>query len=125
MNHPVFPRMTSKKKLSRSQSIITIDDTYINQRLKEDVDWWSWCVTVGRMSQVRLLDWQRNYNTKPSDLAGTTLALSTKTAVAWSTFNSSEVRPWVKLFLTTLPRGGDGGSGQAIRDEILHIMHRH
>eukprot|EP00915_Cephaloidophora_sp_WS-2016_P005785 GHVH01007657.1.p1 GENE.GHVH01007657.1~~GHVH01007657.1.p1 ORF type:complete len:1702 (+),score=221.33 GHVH01007657.1:115-5220(+) len=117
--------VTSKRvaKRSRSSSFGEYEDVYYNP--ENDIDFWSWFVVWGRMSQVRLLDWQRNYNTKPRDLAGATQALTTKLATIWSTFSHSPIRSWVRLFMMTLPRGGDGGTGQAIRDEILNIQHRH
>lgn len=76
-----------------------------------------------RFSAIRQLDWQRNYNTKPRDLAGAQQALTGKLAGLWR--EHPPARGWLRLILQTLGRGGDGGQGQQIRDEILNIMHRH
>jgi alpha-glucan,water dikinase len=73
-----------------------------------------------RYSATRQLDWQRRYNTKPRELSHAQDRLTTRLAGIWSRHPPS--RPWVRLLLTTLGRGGEG---QRVRDEILHIMHRH
>jgi alpha-glucan,water dikinase len=73
-----------------------------------------------RFSAIRQLTWQRNYNTKPRELAHAQDRLTGKIADLYR----SEVpaRPLLRLMLATIGRGGDG---QRIRDEILQIMHRH
>lgn len=76
-----------------------------------------------RFSALRQLDWQRNYNTKPRDLAGAQQSLTARLAGIWLKHPAS--RTWVRMILQTLGRGGEGGQGQQIRDEILNIMHRH
>lgn len=82
-----------------------------------------------RFSAIRQLDWQRNYNTKPRELSASQDRLTRRLARLWreqggKPHSSGDlgVRPWVRLLLTTLGRGGEG---QQVRDEILHIMHRH
>lgn len=70
-----------------------------------------------RYSSTRHLDWQRNYNTKPRELGHAQDRLTARLAGLWR----NGARPWARLMLTTLGRGGDG---QRVRDEILHIMHR-
>ncbi len=73
-----------------------------------------------RFSAIRQLTWQRNYNTQPRELAHAQDRLTQKLA---NVFRSEpETRPLVRLALATVGRGGDG---QRVRDEILHIMHRH
>ncbi|MBN2712255.1 MAG: hypothetical protein JXR97_07430, partial [Planctomycetes bacterium] len=72
-----------------------------------------------RYSAIRQLDWQRNYNTKPRDLAHAMERLTLKLARLWRSARTG--RNWLRLMLGTLGRGGDG---QRVRDEILHIMHR-
>jgi alpha-glucan,water dikinase len=73
-----------------------------------------------RFSAIRQLTWQRNYNTKPRELAHSQDRLTLKLA---DLFRSQPVaRPFIRLILTTVGRGGEG---QRIRDEILNIMHRH
>jgi alpha-glucan,water dikinase len=73
-----------------------------------------------RFSAIRQLTWQRSYNTKPRELAHSQDRLTQKLAAMYRTGDVS--RPWVRLILTTVGRGGEG---QRIRDEILNIMHRH
>eukprot|EP00292_Cryptomonas_paramecium_P002089 CAMPEP_0113682442 /NCGR_PEP_ID=MMETSP0038_2-20120614/12666_1 /TAXON_ID=2898 /ORGANISM="Cryptomonas paramecium" /LENGTH=1530 /DNA_ID=CAMNT_0000601513 /DNA_START=87 /DNA_END=4675 /DNA_ORIENTATION=- /assembly_acc=CAM_ASM_000170 len=77
-----------------------------------------------RFSQIRQLSWQRNYNTKPRELSAASENLNK--AIAWRWKNAgSEEKELFRLMLGCIGRGGSGGDGQAIRDEILHIMHRH
>lgn len=73
-----------------------------------------------RYSAVRQLDWQRNYNTKPRELAHAQDRLTARLASAYCELPAN--RDLIRLMLGCLGRGGDG---QRIRDEILHIMHRH
>ena len=73
-----------------------------------------------RFSAIRQLTWQRNYNTKPRELAHAQDRLTRELA---SVYHSEPcVRPLARLCLATVGRGGEG---QRIRDEILNIMHRH
>ncbi len=77
-----------------------------------------------RYSNIRQLDWQRNYNTKPRELAAAQDRLTRRLAGIWKQqppATGSGVRAWLRLMLSTLGRGGEG---QKVRDEILHIMHR-
>ena len=79
-----------------------------------------------RYSATRHLDWQRNYNTKPRDLAHAQDRLTLRIAEVWAADrggagDAAEVRAWARRMLTTLGRGGDG---QRVRDGILEIMHR-
>ncbi|CDI84941.1 alpha-glucan water dikinase 1, putative [Eimeria praecox] len=60
----------------------------------EEKEFWELMYTWARFAYLGLLDWQRNYNTKPRELAHACEALT---------------------FYT----------GQAIRDRILEIMHKH
>ena len=73
-----------------------------------------------RFSSIRQLTWQRHYNTKPKELAHSQEHLTQKLTQLYRDEPAS--RPLVRLTLSTVGRGGDG---QRIRDEILHIMHRH
>ena len=73
-----------------------------------------------RFSALRQLDWQRNYNTKPRELAHAQDRLGRKLTEVF--LSRPEHREFVRLMLGSIGRGGDG---QSIRDEILHIMHRH
>lgn len=74
-----------------------------------------------RFSAIRQLDWQRNYNTKPKELSHSQDRLTLKLADLYIN-NNSENRELIRLIIITLGRGGEG---QRIRDDILHIMHRH
>jgi alpha-glucan,water dikinase len=73
-----------------------------------------------RFSAIRQLTWQRNYNTKPRELAHAQERLTQKIASIYLSEPAS--RPLARLMLATVGRGGEG---QRIRDEILNIMHRH
>lgn len=73
-----------------------------------------------RYSAVRQLDWQRNYNTKPKELAHALDRLTRKLAEIYA--GEPAGRGLVRLMFTSVGRGGEG---QRIRDEILEIMHRH
>jgi alpha-glucan,water dikinase len=73
-----------------------------------------------RFSAIRQLTWQRNYNTKPRELAHAQDRLTHKFATLYQ--QAPAARPMLRLMLVTVGRGGEG---QQIRDEILNIMHRH
>jgi alpha-glucan,water dikinase len=73
-----------------------------------------------RFSAIRQLTWQRNYNTKPRELAHAQDRLTHKLAEMCRDEPGSRVI--ARLMLATVGRGGEG---QRIRDEILNIMHRH
>jgi alpha-glucan, water dikinase len=73
-----------------------------------------------RFSAIRQLTWQRNYNTKPRELAHAQERLTHKLIEVYRQEPGS--RPLARLTLATVGRGGEG---QRIRDEILTIMHRH
>lgn len=73
-----------------------------------------------RFSQLRQLDWQRNYNTKPRELAHAQQALARLIARVYASTRAG--RPLLRLMLGTI---GEGRNGQRIRDQILEIMHRH
>eukprot|EP00798_Chlamydomonas_sp_ICE-L_P029012 gene29012-32203_t len=73
-----------------------------------------------RYSSNRHLTWQRNYNTQPRILSAAQDRLTHTIADAHAR-TSGEGQGWVRAMLGTCGRGGDG---QAIRDEILNIMHR-
>ncbi|HSB51635.1 MAG TPA: hypothetical protein VLD40_03155 [Dissulfurispiraceae bacterium] len=73
-----------------------------------------------RFSFTRQLDWQRNYNTKPRELGHAMDRLTLKLADRYS--REPGDRSLIRLIMTTL---GPGGDAQRVRDEVLHIMHRH
>lgn len=73
-----------------------------------------------RYSAARQLTWQRNYNTQPRILGDAQHRLTRQIAQAHSQ-TGGEAQEWVRAMLGTV---GRGGNAQAVRDEILHIMHR-
>ena len=75
-----------------------------------------------RYSAIRQLDWQRSYNTKPRELSHSQQQLTYVLARIWREY--PQQRCWTRRIMQTIGRGGDGGQGQRIRDEILNIMHR-
>jgi alpha-glucan,water dikinase len=83
-------------------------------------DAWATLFVWLRYSAIRQLDWQRNYNTKPKELAHSQDRLTARLATAF--IQQPANRDLIRAMLAGLGRGGDG---QRIRDEILHIMHRH
>ncbi|KFG35896.1 putative alpha-glucan water dikinase 1, partial [Toxoplasma gondii GAB2-2007-GAL-DOM2] len=89
--------------------------------VEEERDFWAWFYVWGRFAFLGLLDWQRNYNTKPRELASASEQLTFATARAWRKY--TEYRPLIRDCLSTMGRGG--AQGQAIRDRILDIMHKH
>ncbi|RMZ55539.1 hypothetical protein APUTEX25_000122 [Auxenochlorella protothecoides] len=66
------------------------------------------------------LTWQRNYNTQPRILGAAQERLTHTIAKVYSK-TSGMSQEWARLLLTTV---GRGGNAQAVRDDILHIMHR-
>jgi alpha-glucan, water dikinase len=89
-------------------------------RVRDNVDGLALLFVWLRFSAIRQLTWQRNYNTKPRELAHAQDRLTQKLAEIFR--NDPSARPLARLCLTTVGRGGEG---QRIRDEILNIMHRH
>ncbi|KAI3430517.1 hypothetical protein D9Q98_005110 [Chlorella vulgaris] len=73
-----------------------------------------------RYSAIRQLTWQRNYNTQPRILGSAQERLTHSIADVYSR-TSGEAQEWARVMLTTV---GRGGNAQAVRDEILNIMHR-
>jgi alpha-glucan,water dikinase len=113
-------RTTSSRSWSRSFSLSLINSLDNEDVEHEDDEFWSWIFVWQRFSFMKLVDWQRNYNTKPRELAGATDGLANKICSIWK--EHPNVRLWCRWTLATLGRGGN--RGQDIRDEILHIMHR-
>jgi len=105
---------------SRLPSFTQLDAMEAEDGEQNDKEFWSWIFVWQRSSFIRLLDWQRNYNTKPKELAAATDSLANKLCTTWK--EHPNVRLWCRWTLATLGRGGN--RGQDIRDEILHIMHR-
>ncbi|KAL8455396.1 hypothetical protein Emag_000780 [Eimeria magna] len=87
----------------------------------EETEFWELMFTWARFAFLGLLDWQRNYNTKPRELAHACESLTFFTVKLWRLHPSH--RPLIRGCLSTMGRGGS--QGQAIRDRILEIMHKH
>lgn len=88
-----------------------------------DVDCWGALYVWMRYSQVRVLDWQRRYNTQPRQLSWSQLSLVTLLANKFK--NVPEVRWLARLVMSCVGRGGSGDLGQRIRDDILVILRHH
>ena len=73
-----------------------------------------------RYSAIRQLTWQRNYNTQPRILGAAQERLTHKISDVYSALQG-QAKEFARLCLTTV---GRGGNAQAVRDEILNIMHR-
>ena len=96
------------------------------------IEYWTWIVIWLRYSYQRQLDWQRNYNTRPRELSNSMDRLSMIVTTKYSNSISKEKKyknlfhsqaSLIKYALSLLGKGT--GNGQAIRDEILVIMHKH
>jgi alpha-glucan,water dikinase len=90
------------------------------ERVRNDLEGQALLYVWLRFSAIRQLTWQRNYNTKPRELAHAQDRLTHKIAELYRL--EPHGRPLARLTLGTVGRGGEG---QRIRDEILNIMHRH
>eukprot|EP00178_Gracilaria_changii_P016424 TRINITY_DN469_c0_g2_i1.p1 TRINITY_DN469_c0_g2~~TRINITY_DN469_c0_g2_i1.p1 ORF type:complete len:1345 (-),score=215.46 TRINITY_DN469_c0_g2_i1:10138-14172(-) len=73
-----------------------------------------------RYSQIRVLDWQRQFNTKPRELSAAQLSLVTLLANKYK--DVPEIRWLARLVMSCVGRGGSGDLGQRIRDDILVIL---
>ncbi|MFW6059868.1 MAG: hypothetical protein ACODAQ_06785, partial [Phycisphaeraceae bacterium] len=88
--------------------------------VEDDVDGLALLFAWLRYSAMRQLDWQRQYNTKPRELAHAQHRLTSRLGALFDP--NTETATWTRLMLSTVGRGGEG---QQVRDRILHIMHRH
>lgn len=82
-----------------------------------------------RYSFTKQLTWQKNYNTKPRDLQGAQVSLIEEIINQYVRVvgkNRDQFLTSDDLLRSMLSMIGKGaGNGQRVRDEILHIMHRH
>lgn len=88
--------------------------------IANDQDCWGALYVWMRYSQIRVLDWQRKYNTQPRQLSWAQLSFVTLLASKFK--NCSEVRWLCRLVMSCVGRGGSGDLGQRIRDDILVIL---
>lgn len=94
-------------------------------KLNNDIQGLAWIFVWMRYSALRKLDWQRKFNTRPSELAHSNQLLTyTITNAIKNSKLDGLVNPTILLrgILGTMGKGG--GNGQRIRDQILEIMHR-
>jgi alpha-glucan,water dikinase len=87
-----------------------------------------------RYSFIRQLTWQKRYNTKPRELQHSQICLTEELAIqfknslsipftAQTTKGMLSTSDILRQMLGLIGKGS--GNGQRVRDEILHIMHRH
>ncbi|MGA1795894.1 MAG: phosphohistidine-like domain-containing protein [bacterium] len=91
------------------------------ERVGEDIEGLALLYVWLRLSAIRQLTWQRSYNTQPRELSHALDRLTLRLADNFCK-GGPKTREWMRLIMTTVGRGGEG---QRIRDEFLHIMHRH
>lgn len=83
-----------------------------------------------RYSFSRQLCWQRHYNTKPRELQHAQVCLNDELCEQYKASvghgSRGEFLSAAEVLRATIGLVGKGsGNGQQVRDEILHIMHRH
>lgn len=94
-------------------------------RLGTDIEALGWIFVWMRYSALRKLDWQRRFNTRPSELASSQQNLTyTLASLCRNASVQGLANPLLMLrgILSTMGKGGN--NGQRIRDQILEIMHR-
>jgi alpha-glucan, water dikinase len=92
-----------------------------------------WIYIWLRYNYIRVLDWQRKFNTRPRELAYSMNRLTqdiTNKICSYLKNNKQENEKFelnqdvlMRMFLSVLGKGT--GDGQKIRDEILVILHKH
>lgn len=92
----------------------------VDSVIQNDSDCWSALYVWMRYSQIRVLDWQRRYNTQPRQLSWAQLSLVTMLASKFK--HLPELRWLSRLVISCVGRGGSGDLGQRIRDDILVIL---
>ncbi|KAJ8907892.1 hypothetical protein NDN08_007995 [Rhodosorus marinus] len=81
---------------------------------------WALMYVWMRYSQLRVLDWQRNFNTKPRELSSAQMNFVTTMAAKYKEL--PKLRWIIRLVMSCVGRGGSGDLGQRIRDDILVIL---
>ncbi|MBU0485911.1 MAG: hypothetical protein KKB30_15515 [Proteobacteria bacterium] len=95
------------------------------ERVRDNVEGLAMIFVWLRYSATRQLTWQRNYNTQPRELSHAQQRLTLRLVDLYLATSDPACRELLRLILSTVGRGGEGGKGQQIRDVILQIMHRH
>lgn len=93
---------------------------HVVSEIGDDVHGWAAVYVWLRYSQIRVLDWSRNYNTKPRELSAAQLSLVTCLANRFA--KMPDVRWLARQTMSCVGRGGSGDLGQRIRDDILVIL---
>ena len=92
----------------------------VDSVIGDDMDCWGALYVWMRYSQIRVLDWQRRYNTQPRQLSWSQLSFVTLLA---NKFKYQPAVRWIlRLVMSCVGRGGSGDLGQRIRDDILVIL---
>ena len=93
---------------------------------------YQWILVYIRYSYARLLTWQRNTNTPPRVLSGALSRLTHHLSGLFinaykseSSYRNLSQSPTMMLRMIISMLGKGTGNGQAIRDDILRIMHKH
>jgi len=116
--------------MHRYYKCIEIINTWTEKTPNED---WLWIVIWLRYSHQRQLTWQRYYNTQPSELSRALNRLSMIITNKYGNIILNDIEKEynnliksntfiLKYLLSLLGKGQ--GNGQAVRDEILVIIHR-
>lgn len=95
----------------------------VDSIIGKDEDSWGSLYVWLRYSQIRVLDWQRRYNTQPRQLSWSQLSFVTLLANRYK--DVPETRWLARLAMSCVGRGGSGDLGQRIRDDILVILRHH
>ncbi|KAA8492664.1 Alpha-glucan water dikinase, chloroplastic [Porphyridium purpureum] len=84
-------------------------------------DTFCWCAVYVwlRYSQLGVLTWQRNYNTKPREISHSQMSFVTNLAGKY--IELPDQRWNIRMSMSCVGRGGSGDLGQKIRDDILVI----
>lgn len=93
---------------------------YASEVIGDDEAAWGMMYVWMRYSQLRVLDWQRNYNTKPRELSSAQMNFVTQLARNYR--DMPQLRWVIRLVMSCVGRGGSGDLGQRIRDDILVIL---
>eukprot|EP00184_Porphyridium_aerugineum_P005149 CAMPEP_0184698224 /NCGR_PEP_ID=MMETSP0313-20130426/4922_1 /TAXON_ID=2792 /ORGANISM="Porphyridium aerugineum, Strain SAG 1380-2" /LENGTH=1400 /DNA_ID=CAMNT_0027157139 /DNA_START=342 /DNA_END=4544 /DNA_ORIENTATION=+ len=135
---PGLDKDVSKKAVKLAENIVEVEMEYeswtlmhrynhashqITSTVDDDTDCWSTLYVWLRYSQLRVLDWQRSYNTQPRQLSAAQMNFVTLLAKKY--LELGDQRWNIRMSMSCVGRGGSGDMGQRIRDDILHICRFH
>lgn len=92
----------------------------VHGMVRDDQDAWAAIYVWLRYSQLRVLDWQRRFNTQPRQLSSAQMNFVTTLASRWRSLPA--LRWVIRMSMSCVGRGGSGDLGQRIRDDILVIL---